>query len=49
VIPTFDKTENSYRFEQIFFSSYGIDYQWEIISFGTDSLPTKEDNNDIRI
>ena len=48
VIKTFDKTENAYRFEQVFFSSYGIDYQWQIISFGTDADETLEDNNDIR-
>jgi len=47
-IPTWDTTENSYRFEQVFFSSYGIDYQWEIIAFGSDSKETKEDNNDIK-
>ena len=48
VIPTFDKTNNVYRFEQVYMSSYGIDYEWEIISFGTDSVQSKEDNNDIR-
>jgi hypothetical protein len=48
VMLTFDKTENAYRFEQVFFYSNGIDYEWQIISFGTDSLPTIEDNNDIR-
>lgn len=48
VIKTFDKTENSFRFEQVFFSSYGLDYQWEIISFGTDAKNTIEDNNEIR-
>jgi hypothetical protein len=47
-IPTFDKTENAFRFESVFFSSNGLDMQWEIISFGTDAEETREDNNDIR-
>ena len=38
----------SYRFEQVFFTSYGIDLDWQIISFGTDSMPTNEQNNEIR-
>lgn len=46
VIKTFDKTPN--RFEQSFFTSYGIDFRWELISYATDSLPAKEDQTDIR-
>ena len=49
VISTFDKLDNAYRFEQVFFSSYGIDYEWEIISFGSDSLETTEGNSEIKI
>ena len=45
-IPTFDKIQ--YRFEQVFFWDEGIDTSWEIISFGTDSMPTSEDSTDIR-
>lgn len=40
VVKRFDKRQ--YRFEQVFFTSYGIDYDWQIISWGTDSMPTAE-------
>jgi hypothetical protein len=46
VIETYDKYQ--YRFEQAFFYDEGIDTTWEIISFGTDSIPTAEENTSIR-
>ncbi len=38
-----------YRFEQVFFYDEGIDTTWEIISFGTNSLPTAEEDTSIRV
>lgn len=35
-------------FEQVFFVSYGIDFDWEIISFGSDAIPTDEDDASIK-
>lgn len=45
-VPTFDKYQ--YRFEQVFFYDEGIDTTWQIISWGTDSMPTAEIDTDIR-
>jgi hypothetical protein len=45
-IRTYDKYQ--YRFEQVYFFEDGIDTEWEIISFGTDSMPTAEQNTSIR-
>lgn len=45
-VPTFDKYQ--YRFEQVFFYDEGIDTEWQIISWGTDSMPTAEIDTDIR-
>ncbi len=47
VIPTYAH-DYQYRFEQVFFYDEGIDTSWEIISFGTDSQPTAEENTSIK-